>query len=66
MKINRRQFLGYTASAAAFASASWLGYRYLNPPVSVHINHVGLPLGHLLRDRQLINTPPKTVIPAKP
>ncbi len=59
MKINRRQFLGYTASAAAFASASWLGYRYLNPPVSVHINHVGLPLGHLLRDRQLINTPPQ-------
>ena len=29
MKINRRQFLGYTASAAAFASASWLGYRLI-------------------------------------
>ena len=59
MKINRRQFLGYTASVAAFASASWLGHLYLNPSINVHINHIGLPLGHLLRDNQLLNTPPK-------
>ena len=59
MNINRRQFLGYAASAATFAAASWLGHRIITPTPSVHINHVGLPLGHLLRDKQLLNTPPK-------
>lgn len=53
----RRQFLAHTATLAAAASASWLGYRHLNRPPSIHINRVGLPLGHLLRDRQLPLTP---------
>ncbi|XXQ69449.1 FAD-dependent oxidoreductase [Neisseriaceae bacterium B1] len=50
---NRRQFLAYGGTLVASAAASWLGYRYLSKLPSVHVNKVGLPLAHLLRDKQL-------------
>lgn len=56
----RRQFLAYSATLATAATASWLGYRHLNRPPSIRINKVGLPLGHLLRDRQFSQTPTRT------
>lgn len=56
----RRQFLNHTLTLATVATASWLGYRYLNRPPSININKVGLPLGHLLRDQQLPHTPART------
>lgn len=60
MKSTRRQFLGYTATLTAAASASWLIHRHLNPMPSIKVNRVGLPLGHLLRDGALLQTPAKT------
>lgn len=49
----RRQFLHYTAALATASAFSLATHRYLNHPPSVHINRVGLPFGHLLRDNSL-------------
>lgn len=48
----RRQFLAHSSLFALATSASWLGYRHLNGTTSVSVNKVGLPFGHLLRDKQ--------------
>lgn len=50
---NRRQFLAYGGAFTVSAAASWLGYRHLNRLPSIQVNKVGLPLAHLLRDKQL-------------
>lgn len=48
--MNRRQFLSYSATLAAAASVSCLGYRYLNRRPTVSVNLAGLPRGHDVRD----------------
>lgn len=50
---NRRDFLTASATLAAASASSWFGWRYLNPQPVLHINHAGLPGGHLLRDRKI-------------
>ncbi|MGN6901746.1 NAD(P)-binding protein, partial [Neisseria sp. P0017.S010] len=55
--LTRRQFLSYTAALGAATAFSWQTYKYLNRKPPVSINRVGLPLGHLLRDGELINQP---------
>lgn len=59
MKPTRRQFLGYTATLSAAVSASWLGYRFLNPQPTVHISRPGLEPGHRLRDGLPVQPPSK-------
>lgn len=51
--MNRREFLLQSALWTTVASASWLGYRYLNRLPTVSLDKVGLPLAHALRDAQL-------------
>ena len=51
--MNRREFLLQSALWTTVASASWLGYRYLNRLPTVSLDKVGLPLAHTLRDAQL-------------
>lgn len=53
----RRRFLVSAATLGVSASASWFGYRHLNRLPFVRVNKVGLPLGHLLRDKQLSKHP---------
>ena len=55
--LTRRQFFSYTAALGAASAFSWQTYKYLNRKPPVSINRVGLPLGHLLRDGELINQP---------
>ena len=55
--LTRRQFLSYTAALGAASAFSWQTYKYLNHKPPVSINRVGLPLGHLLRDGELLNQP---------
>ena len=55
--LTRRDFLGYGATLVMASSASWFGYRWLNRLPSISVNKVGLPLAHLLRDKQLIAQP---------
>ncbi|MGN6876261.1 NAD(P)-binding protein, partial [Neisseria sp. P0021.S007] len=57
--LTRRQFLSYTAALGAASAFSWQTYKYLNRKPPVSINRVGLPLGHLLRDRELLQAPPR-------
>ncbi|PSJ80125.1 NAD(P)/FAD-dependent oxidoreductase [Neisseria iguanae] len=59
MNTTRRQFIGYSAALTAASVFSCLGYRHLNAAPTVSVNRVGLPLGHLLRDRKLPYTPKK-------
>lgn len=55
----RRQFLLSAASlGAATATSSWL-YQELNRLPSVHVNRMGLPLGHRLRDEKTLHYPTK-------
>ena len=55
----RRRFLASAAALSVAASASWLGYRYLNRPPTVSLVKAGLPAGHMLRDGSL-NRPPES------
>ena len=55
--LTRRQFLSYTAALSAASAFSWQAYKYLNRKPPVSINRVGLPLGHLLRDGELLQAP---------
>ena len=55
--LTRRQFLSYTAALGAASAFSWQTYKYLNRKPPVSINRIGLPLGHLLRDRELLQAP---------
>ena len=55
--LTRRQFLSYTAALGAASAFSWQTYKYLNRKPPVSINRVGLPLGHLLRDGELLQAP---------
>ena len=55
--LTRRQFLSYTAVLGAASAFSWQTYKYLNRKPPVSINRVGLPLGHLLRDGELLSSP---------
>ncbi|OAM27715.1 twin-arginine translocation pathway signal [Eikenella longinqua] len=53
MKLTRRQLLGSAAALSAAAAASRLGYQHLQRRPSVHINRIGLPFGHQLRNGQV-------------
>ena len=55
--LTRRQFFSYTAALGAASAFSWQTYKYLNRKPPVSINRVGLLLGHLLRDGELLNQP---------
>lgn len=59
--LNRRQFLSYGAILATASTASWFGYRHLNRLPSIAVRKMGLPLAHLLRDKQLDLTPKRVV-----
>ena len=53
MPLTRRQFLYSSAALAAASAASWQLWRGLNALPPIHVNRVGLPLGHALRDNAL-------------
>ena len=53
MPLTRRQFLYSSAALAAVSAASWQLWRGLNALPPIHVNRVGLPLGHALRDNAL-------------
>ena len=53
MPLTRRQFLYSSAALAAASAASWQLWRGLNTLPPIHVNRVGLPLGHALRDNAL-------------
>ncbi|ULJ59324.1 twin-arginine translocation pathway signal [Wielerella bovis] len=54
--MNRRQFLSYSATLTATATASWFGYQHINRPPTITLHKIGLPLAHLLRDKQIPTT----------
>ncbi len=53
MPLTRRQFLYSSAALAAASAASCQLWRGLNALPPIHVNRVGLPLGHALRDNAL-------------
>ena len=53
MPLTRRQFLYSSAALAAASAASWQLWRGLNALPPIHVNRIGLPLGHALRDNAL-------------
>lgn len=54
---NRRQLLTSAATLSTAVSAAYLGYRYLNRTPSIHVDKIGLPYAHLMRDG-ILNQPP--------
>lgn len=53
MSFSRRRFLSYTAALGTASAAAWFGHKRLNPMPTLNVRRIGLPFGHLLRDRSL-------------